>query len=400
MVSDLEFEVESLESRRMLAGNIRVLVNNAGDVTIRGDGRSNYVEVSQNEDGDIVIAGTEDTKGLATGIRDGRNIVSEMVLDATDGTFSGKLNVLLGGGDDLIILRDITIDGDFNYNPGGKNDSLGFFQSTANGTSNLRTGGGNDYMSFVDATFNGDINAITGGGVDFIGMSNFAIAADFTASFNTGGGGDVIYIEDSTVEGNLEASMGSLIDTIYVADGTTLRGNVDIDMGSLFDLLAIENDVNLDDATLNLDGGRGGVGYQNKLFIHSDSPLIDSPPDGIRNFEADRYTIAGTWITEATLSGTLTKWIIDDYYAYQSPDVEFDVVDVFVAALMARGFDYSDLPRSSGLAPDPVELAGQLTAHLNSPSYWGYQKIFVRAAFSTEMTSFDWFEYTTDSVPT
>jgi hypothetical protein len=390
--SPLELSVEALEFRTMLAGNIRVLVNNAGDVTIKGDGKSNHVEVSQDVSGDIVIRGTEDTFGQATGIKEGRDILSEVVLDATNGTFSGKLTVSMGGGNDFVILRDITIDGDFNYKPGGKSDSLGFFQSTANGLSVLKTGSGNDYMNFVDATFRGDIDAVTGGGVDFIGMSNFALDSGRTANFNTGGGGDVIYLEDSIVDGNLAAQMGGLIDTIYVAEGTTLNGRIDVDMGNLFDLLAIENNVDLDSATLNLDGGKGGFGYQNKLFLYSDSPYRQNPPAGIVNFEADVFTIAGTSTTRPTLSGTLTKWVVDDYYD-QSPSANFDVVDVLVAANLARGFDYADLPRNDGPAPDPGTLANQLTAHLESEDYYFYQKIFVKAAFETEIETFDWADY-------
>ena len=373
----------------MLAGNIRVLVNANGDVTIRGDGRSNYVEISQNIDGDIVVTGTPDTTGAPTGIKDGRNVVSEFIIEAENGTFPGKLSVSMGGGDDLTILRDVTVDGNLDYKPGGKNDSLGIFQSTINGTSSMRTGGGNDYMNFVDATFNDNLSAITGGGVDFIGMSNVSIQSGKTASFNTGGGGDVIYIEDSVVNGNISATMGGLIDTIYVAEGTTLKGNVNVDMGSLFDLLAIENDVDLSDATLNIDGGRGGFGFDNQLFLYSDSPLIGNVPSGVLNFSVDIYTIAGTSTTEPTLSETLTKWVVDDYYN-QSPAVNFDVVEVLQAANLARGFDFADIPRSVGAAPDPVSLANQLTAHLESPDYYLYQKIFVKAAFQTEISSFDW----------
>ena len=385
----LELNVEQLEFRTLLAGNIRVLVNAAGDVTIRGDGKSNHVEISQNMDGDIVITGTADTFGEATGIRDGRNILSELVVPAENGTLPGKLTVSLGGGNDFLVLRQVTIDGTFDYKPGGKNDSLGFFQSTAKGAVSLKTGSGNDYMNFVDATFENDINAVTGGGVDFIGMSNFALDSGATASFNTGGGGDVLYIEDSTVNGNLVAIMGGLIDTIYVAEGTTLLGNVDVDMGGLFDLLAIENNVNLDNATLNIDGGKGGVGFQNQLFLYDDSPYLNNPPSGILNFQTDFYTISGNTTTGTTLSETLTKWVVDDYYN-QSPSVEFDVVDVLLAANIARGFDYADLPRSGGVTPDPVMLASQLTSHLESDDYFLYQKIFVKAAFQTELTTFDW----------
>ena len=122
--TDSIFEVETLEHRILLAGNIRV-TSRGDDITIRGDGRSNYVEIArettdQNSDGDIddlVIRGITDTNGDSTGIRDGRDILSQIVLDANDGTFAGKLSVSLGGGNDFISFRDVTIDGDFKFTP-------------------------------------------------------------------------------------------------------------------------------------------------------------------------------------------------------------------------------------------------------------------------------------------
>ena len=387
----LDLSVELLENRRMLAGNIRVLTNAAGDLTLRGDGRNNHVEVSQDVSGDIIVTGLKDIQGLDTGLRVGREFFDEVTIDADD--FSGKLTMILRGGHDFAVLRNVTLDGDFTFKSGGGSDSLGFFESTANANATFITGGGNDYLNFVGATFDGSFNAKTGGGVDFFGLSDFAVSTGRTASFVTGGGGDIIYIEDSVVDGNISAVMGSSIDTIYVADGTTLNGNVDVDMGSLFDLLAIENVVTFNELGLNVNGGRGGFGYSNKLFIDINSPLLNNIPDGLIGFEADVYTISGTATTAPTIPETLTKWVVDDYYN-QSPDVNFDVVETLVAANLARGFDYNDLPRNdNATAPDPAYLGTQITAILNSSNYYGYQKIFVRSAFQNEISVFDWNSY-------
>ena len=245
-------------------------------------------------------------------------------------------------------------------------------------------------MNFVDATFTGDISAITGGGVDFFGMSNFSLSAGKTAEFKTGGSPDIIYVEDSTIDGNLDLDLGGLIDTIYVADGTTFTGNVTVDAGAGFDLLILENDVDVSQATLNIDGGRGAFGYENQLFVYDDSPFLGSVPAGVTGWEIGSYTISGNSFTGPyDMSHTLSRWIMDLYYTSQ-PDVDIDVIDTVLAANVARGFDYADLPANDGPEPDRAYLADQIEFLIDSQEFYLYQKIFVRNVFSNEIKNFDW----------
>ena len=52
--------LQPLEPRRMLAGNVTaVLVG--GDLVIRGDRADNFIEVTQDEEGDIVVNGEDGT---------------------------------------------------------------------------------------------------------------------------------------------------------------------------------------------------------------------------------------------------------------------------------------------------------------------------------------------------
>ncbi len=392
--------IEALEARRLLAGNLRITINNAGDITLRGDGRSNYVEVSrelvdQNGDGDtndIVVRGLPDTTGAATGIRNGRDIISQQVINTTGGSLDTKLKISLGGGNDLITFRGVELNGDVTLQAGGGSDSFGFFGgSSANGYAKFVMGGGNDYLNVKDGSFNGTWDVNTGGGVDYIGLSAFSSATGALTKFNTGSGPDVIYIEDSIVDGDITALMGSLIDTIYVADGTVLNGNITVDMGTLFDLLVLENDVDLSNANLNISGGRGGFGYENLLFVYDDSPFLANIPDGVSGFEIDFYTISGNATTGFDITTTLSKWIMDLYYPSTQPAINIDVVDTFLAANLARGFHYADLPRSDqGPAPNPAAIADEVAFFLNDASFYRYQTFFVRGVFNTEISTFDW----------
>ncbi len=399
-VFSIDDRVEALEARLLLAGSLRITTNRAGDITLRGDGRSNYVEVSrewvdQNGDGDtndIVIRGLNDTTGAATSIRDGRNTVSQHVIDGNGGAITNKLRITLGGGNDFITFRGVELHGDVNFQAGGGSDSFGFFGgSVANGYAKFVMGGGNDYLNVKDGAFNGIWDVNTGGGVDYIGLSAFSSAAGALAKFNTGSGPDVLYIEDSTVDGDITASMGSLIDTVFMADGTVLNGNITIDMGTLFDLLVLENDVDLSNAHLNISGGRGGFGYENLLFVYDDSPFLSDIPNGVTGFDIDYYTTSGNATTGFDITTTLSRWIMDLYYPSTQPAIHIDVVDTFLAANIARGFDYADLPRSDlGPAPNPADIAAEVAFFLGNSSFYGYQTFFVRGAFNTEISTFDW----------
>ncbi|MCA9265415.1 MAG: hypothetical protein KDA60_16260, partial [Planctomycetales bacterium] len=386
--------VEPLESRVMLAGSIRVLVNRAGDITIRGDGRSNYVEVAaetvdRNGDGDtddIVIRGLNDSWGSPTTIRDGRSYVNEVVLNATNHRISQKVSVILGGGNDFISFQGITMSSGLRCITGGGNDSLGLFDTTIIGPTSISTGGGNDYTNIVDTLFRGGVAVNTSGGADYIGLSGLSIAPGFTASFVTAGSPDIIFIGNSVVNGNVYVNTGSLIDTIYVGDGSVFNGGVTVDMGSQFDLLAIENQVELNGA-VDVRGNRGGY-YTNQLFLYDDSPFINHIPNGIHDFEVTRWTISGVDnYVGLDLPTTLSRWVMD---IYGSPVI--NVVDALAGANMARGFDYATLPHPNfGSEPNPAELKADINSFLNSSQYYLYQKLFLKFLFQQEVTQFKWY---------
>ena len=57
----LHFEIESLESRHMLAGTVVASISNAGNLTINGDSADNYIFVEFNDNGEVVVTGNEGT---------------------------------------------------------------------------------------------------------------------------------------------------------------------------------------------------------------------------------------------------------------------------------------------------------------------------------------------------
>ena len=86
--------VESLESRAMLAGNVLVSVDSAGNVRITGDNADNRLTITQSGNGSYLIMGQQTTiNGLAsrtvTGVR--RSLAMDLRGGNDEVTFTGAL---------------------------------------------------------------------------------------------------------------------------------------------------------------------------------------------------------------------------------------------------------------------------------------------------------------------
>ena len=92
MNSHQSFDVETLERKLLLAGNVSVDITNAGDLLIRGDAESN----------EIRIVATESSRafrviGVDTTVENQESFVAEGV--------TGGMRILMRGGDDVVVIR-------------------------------------------------------------------------------------------------------------------------------------------------------------------------------------------------------------------------------------------------------------------------------------------------------
>ncbi len=289
-----------LEDRVLLAGNVTVAFNAAGDLVVTGDNQANDISiVDVDGDGHYSVVGNNDTtvtysddviqSGLfdidANGVStdDDVNVFNAPVASAGD-----NLIVNLKGGDDTLTFVDSGVAGDLGVgldvaiNMGTGNDfvdimgagetsfdhvsiNLGVGQNgllidttTAN-VLKVVGGAGNDNIDI--SNFNANSLSIAGGaGVDNIGVSSSFVA---DANVNGGAGADNIGVTNSNIT-NMSISGGAGGDIIGAS-------------GSVFGDLSISGNkgrdqVNLDtifvtgDTSVIMDGGKDLVDIQNSVF--------------------------------------------------------------------------------------------------------------------------------------
>jgi hypothetical protein len=89
----LSLEMESLENRQMLAGNVSAVITGAGNLVVTGDGAANEIDVAIDSTGQVSITGNAGTTV------DIGNLATAQV--------SGDVRINLGGGDDVVSLYGV-----------------------------------------------------------------------------------------------------------------------------------------------------------------------------------------------------------------------------------------------------------------------------------------------------
>ena len=190
----LELEVESLETRKMLAGNVSV--NVSGDnLVIKGDGEGNRIYIY--ESGGTVWVSGEDTELTGDGEGAGK-FDTEIVA-----TELNKLTVKLKGGDDFLRITGdgIEINGIARINTGGGHDDVLLaseaakavdFESSGEsyGKFLIKTGGGDDDVEVDYWDFYGAMSLMTGSGHDNVYVGDYGDAGFYSKAKVSLGGDD------------------------------------------------------------------------------------------------------------------------------------------------------------------------------------------------------------------
>jgi hypothetical protein len=197
--------VESMELRRMLAGNVTATIVGS-DLVIRGDNKSNQIVLATHADSTTTVAPAPGTTVNGNGTA----------------TFDGFPNVLvnMGNGDDSVTLVDM-------------------FQSAS-----IVTGNGSDTVIGAIDVFPPnvffDLNIDTGNGNDLVHLGGFTGVFN-DLNINTGNGDDVVEVVDATaVEGNhLSINTGNGADFVRLDDEFFVPGIIALDGGNGPDVLDI-----------------------------------------------------------------------------------------------------------------------------------------------------------------
>ncbi len=159
--NELQFQVEHLEDRRMLAGNVDVVVNDAGNIFVTGDNESNWIRFRE-----VTV---------------------------------GQVSVLR--------VERLTLDTQITYN-GQTNSSFDLFDAASNPTVKLKMGDGDDAVLFRDTNL-GSVTGNLGRGHDGLSIDRSTVEGDVIVNAGSGAYNDQVFLQLSTVAGNVKASLGA-----------------------------------------------------------------------------------------------------------------------------------------------------------------------------------------------
>jgi large repetitive protein len=205
---------ESLENRRMLAGNVVAKVEK-GVIVLKGDNFSNGV---------VVTAGINPGEFIVTGINQAGNPTS--------------IN-------------------------GIPNDALTLVNVTKGLKANL--GRGNDSLTVNGVTLNGKVKIKTGLGIDTVTVNASSLCSDL--EIRTGKNADDITVNNTTVGGETKIDGGRACDQVQLTASTF--GQLDVALGRGNDDLLVTNINVIVDTTLNGNQGINTFATTNGSFFGS-----------------------------------------------------------------------------------------------------------------------------------
>ena len=270
--SELQLNCEPLESRRMLAGNVTISQNAAGDFTIKGDGQSNFVAISADSNGHLFIQGAN-TIVRYNGVSSNAHLIplstaytlprhlkirsggGDDIIAVDRLTIRNNVDASLGSGDDSIVLSDVTIGDRIKMKGGGGADRLDLFSVDVTGKSSLTLNAQSnsdsdlDGISILSSTF-GDESIVVGSSRDdHVVIESSQFAAEFL--LKTSGNNDVVIFNENIFQDSVIIDLGAGDDTIDLEE-TTFAKSSDFKMGrdndliNFFPLVTFEGDASFD----------------------------------------------------------------------------------------------------------------------------------------------------------
>lgn len=218
--ASLDMGIETLERRKMLAGDVSVNVR-GDNLIIKGDNADNDIEIYESG-GTVWVDGlngttlSKDASGTSfdTGINAASVNKLKVKLKGGDdsleiyaGITANKTKINLGKGEDYLDVLDITSSKKFVANTGAGDDTV-YIDGTYN-KAKLKTGSGDDDVevgNFAGATFAGRTVAKLGQGDDTLDVGASVLASTSTKiRVNGGGGGADELVTGLTSEADVES---------------------------------------------------------------------------------------------------------------------------------------------------------------------------------------------------
>lgn len=235
---------ETLESRRLLAGDVTVAVNASGDIMVTGDGQDNIITITESLTG-ISIAGT------ATNIVfNGETASIQEIPTSGTGNVDRDLILQMGGGDDNVEVNLVHVGRTLKASLNSGSDELSLSDSTV--TNHLRLNGGSDedFVEISASNVSGSVTFNGNSGNDELQASGLDVYSNFT--FNGGDGDDNLATTALDMHGNTATAIGSYGEDSMVVDASNATIDCQGDDGA--DVITLTGSSL---ASVNIDGGSG-----------------------------------------------------------------------------------------------------------------------------------------------
>lgn len=228
MADELEFEVDSLESRVMMAGDVSMRFSARGDLIVTGDGSSNHVQISSiinndrfvraegafgttiNGANSVLLEAPQNLRQVRINLRGGSNTLSTSKLVAD------KFMVKTGSGDDLIkLVSSGSVENGLTVNTGGGSDIISLEFTGSNDRLKVSTGSGDDLVILNNSAGNDKTDVALGSGRDVFFSSKSRYGDDF--QIRAGGGIDFVSSVSDRFAGDVSLDGGGDADEILGA---------------------------------------------------------------------------------------------------------------------------------------------------------------------------------------
>jgi hypothetical protein len=231
--SSLEFDVEFLEQRKLLAGDVSAAMTAAGDLVIRGDNLSNNIEITPNANG-IVVRGRDGTRINGANVRSFAGTVEDLQINLRNGDnvvqicgveVTGDIVIRTGRGNDAVVVRIVEVGDEISINTKAGDDIIALGSPRIADDLKVIAGSGNDAVIMDGGDVAGNVLFVTGSGDDSVGLSEDMVIRG-NASLRTGSGNDFagIGLDNVEVRGQASAVLGGGNDTLILSSDTEFFG--------------------------------------------------------------------------------------------------------------------------------------------------------------------------------
>lgn len=289
-------QLEPLEPRRLLSGNISVTTGPGLTAKIIGDNGGDAFTVTLEKGVGYRVSGVGGTKvnGIAA-----VDIKSASALNFTVVTGSGKdrvsfngafgtqnLSIYTGGGDDQVSIQGSTHFGNLVVSTSGGNDNVTLGQVTVTQNVVIWTSLGNDHVKLDNANIAMSLGISTGTGDDHVELTNSHITKSFGTC--TGSGNDELKLTNTGISGNVGISMSDGDDHLSFSE-VHIKRSLGVCTGNGNDSINFDHSVLIDaDASVNAGNGDNHLGGTDKLAIQGNSLFL-----GFTNHPKDQRDVSG-----------------------------------------------------------------------------------------------------------